>query len=124
MGLWTLALPASETRRKSRQKANQALLARISELSKTSMDAAETFGEIETLLGQLLELRFGILIGSLTRAEVRQMVASHASEVVAKRVEHLLEVCENQRYAPGGGDHSQARLACEELDRIAQEIET
>jgi hypothetical protein len=122
LGLGALALPSREALRKSRERALDTLRSRAAGLARLDSSASEIFGEIESLLATLLELKFGITTGSLTRSQIRQALAEKTGDALASRIEKLLELCENQRYTPSGGDAAAARSAAEELGRVLQTL--
>jgi hypothetical protein len=117
---------ATELLRQKRLRQSAGLKENARMLAQSSEAPPVVLGKVENLLGQAIELRYGILIGSLTRSEVRQSLLEKAKtdENVAKRVEALLELCENQRYAPGGGDSTSARSAAEELARLVDRLQS
>jgi hypothetical protein len=124
LSLWSLAASPDEEKRLARARTSQALLGRVKDLAKSEAPPVQVFGEVEAILAQLLEFQYGILVGSLTRAEVRQALMEKAKldEATAKRVEALLETCENSRFAPGGGDPASAKKAAGELARLVERI--
>lgn len=122
--LFSLGTGAEESARQKRAKRNIELRARAATLVGSAKSPAEKLAEVEAILGEALEAQYGISIGSLTRPEIRQALTEGAAkdETLAKRVEALLELCENSRYAPGGGDHPTAVKASEELTRIFERL--
>jgi hypothetical protein len=124
LSLWSLGASPDETTRQARLKTGQGIVARAKTLTTSPLPPVEVLGEVESLLAQSLEFQYGILIGSLTRAEVREALIERAKmdETTVKRVEGLLELCENQRYAPGGGDKASSQKASTELLRLVERI--
>ena len=124
LGMWSLGTSPDEETRQSRQRTAQALKERADSLKKSSAAPVEVLGEVESILAQVLELQFGVAIGSLLRAEVTQSLMDRAriDETTARRVEALIELVEHQRYAPGGGDRTGAQKAVEELTRLVERI--
>ncbi|MBI3542255.1 MAG: protein BatD [Deltaproteobacteria bacterium] len=124
LSLWSLGTSPDEERTKSRQRNVQLLRQRVHTLKKSDGAPVDLLGEVESILGQVIELQYGIAIGSLTRAEVSQALVEYAKsdESTAKRVEALLELVEHQRYSPGGGDPASAHRAVDELIRLADRL--
>ncbi|MBI3558064.1 MAG: BatD family protein [Deltaproteobacteria bacterium] len=124
LGLISLGTSPDEETRQSRQRTAQALKERAEALRKSGAAPVEALGEVESILAQVLELQFGVAIGSLLRAEVTRSLMDRAriDETTAKRVEALIELVEHQRYAPGGGDRASAQKAVEELARLVERI--
>jgi len=117
---------ATQAAQQEQLKRLQEMRNRVRELPQLKAEPAVVLGEVEALLGEWLEARYGINIGSLTRPEVKRALLDQArwSEPEARRVEQLLELCENQRYVPGGGDQTSATRAANELVSILQSKET
>lgn len=124
MSLFSLGTGVEESARQRNAKKAQELRARAAAAAKLDNSPAEALGEIEAVLAETLELQCGVLIGSLTRPEIRAALVNRPprDEALAKRVESLLELCENARYAPGGGDQPTVAKASEELARILERL--
>ncbi|MEW6057201.1 MAG: BatD family protein [Bdellovibrionota bacterium] len=122
LGLWSISGNKEDALRSSRKQRGQAIRARAAALQSAQLSAVEALGKVETVLGELIEFRYGIQIGSLTRAEIREALAGRGpkDEGMAKRVEALLELCENSRYMPGGATPVAAQQAADELGKLVE----
>jgi hypothetical protein len=123
LSMWSLTGSTDESRSQARQRTSSALRGRAQALGKLDQSPVEVFGEIESLLGELLKFQYGILIGSLTRPELREALqAKSVEESTVRQIEGLLELCESQRYAPGAGDSASAGRAAQELSRLIESM--
>lgn len=122
--LWSLISSQGDNTRRAKQQAGDAIKEKARALRTSTAPPVEVLGEVETLLAQILEIRYGIAIGSLTHAEIAQTLLSRAQtdEATAKRVSALLAHVESQRYAPGGGDSQAATRAVEELNAVIEQV--
>lgn len=124
LSLWSLGVGGIENARQARAKQAQDLRQRAAALSASTARPVEILALVESLLGEVIHYRYSLLVGSLTRREIRTALTERGlkSEDTARRVEALFELCENARYVPGGGDRDLALRAAQELNQLFDKI--
>lgn len=122
--LWSLGRGRIENKRQLRAKRVQLLRERIRSLAEPGRPPSEVLAQVESILSESLDLRYSLLIGSLTRPEIRHELLQRGvkDDSIVRRIEKLLELCEYSRYAPGGGDTATVGKATQELASIFDKI--
>lgn len=114
---------AGDRKRAERLKSGKEYRERVQGLIRIDHEPSEVLAKAEAILAEIAQTRFGVSIGSLTRPEVRQQLAERSvDDAVCKKVESLIECCENFRFVPGGARPQAARQVVDELLALIDRI--
>ncbi|MBI2605327.1 MAG: protein BatD [Deltaproteobacteria bacterium] len=114
---------AGDRRRVEKLKSGKAYRERVQGLIRIDHEPSEVLAKAEAVLAEIVQTRYGVSIGSLTRPEVRQQLAERPVEdSICKKLESLMERCENFRFVPGGAQPQAARQVVDELIALIDRI--
>ncbi len=114
---------SGDRRRAEKLKSGKAYRERVQGLIRIDHEPSEVLAKAEAILAEMVQTRYGVSIGSLTRPEVRQQLAERSVEdSIRNKLESLIERCENFRFVPGGAQPQAARQVVDELLALIDRI--